>query len=134
VGPERWSSHRLSRSVKLTPVLNPAGLLADGVDAAMFDVEVVDENGTRCPTDEARIDFTMTGPGVWRGGFNSGVVGSTNKTYLLTECGINRVFIRSTLKAGTITLTASRSGLGSATATVTSTAIPILDGVSPPLE
>ncbi len=62
----------------------------------------------------------MKGPGVWRGGYNSGVVGSTNNLYLLTECGINRVAIRSTLKPGTITLTATRSGLKPATVEVAS--------------
>jgi hypothetical protein len=30
-------------------------------DVAMFDVEVVDANGQRCPTDEARVDFAMSG-------------------------------------------------------------------------
>jgi beta-galactosidase len=46
-----------------------------------------------------------------RGGYNSGKVDSTNNLHLNTECGINRVSVRSTLSAGTITVTASRSGL-----------------------
>lgn len=117
--------------IKLTPTLAPDGFKADGADVAMFDVEVVDANGQRCPTDEARIDFSMTGPGVWRGGYNSGIVGSVNKTFLNTECGINRVFIRSTMTPGTITLTATRSGLASATATVNSVAIPVANGLIP---
>jgi beta-galactosidase len=37
---------------------------------------------------------------MWRGRFDSGIIGSINKTYLLTKCGINRVFVRSTLTAG----------------------------------
>lgn len=115
--------------IKLTPTLAPDGFKADGADVAMFDVEVVDANGQRCPTDEARIDFAMTGPGIWRGGYNSGIIGSVNKTFLNTECGINRVFIRSTMTPGTITLTATRSGLASATATVKSMAIPVTDGL-----
>jgi beta-galactosidase len=98
-------------AVKLTPILGPGGLHADGQDVALFDVEVVDAQGRRCPTDEGRIDFALTGPAVWRGGYNSGIVESTNKTYLNTECGINRVAIRSTLTPGTITLTAQRDGL-----------------------
>jgi beta-galactosidase len=116
-------------AIKLTPTVGPAGFLADGADVAMFDVEVVDANGRRCPTDEARIDFSMTGPGLWRGGYNSGILASTNKTYLLTEAGINRVFIRSTLTPGTIALTATRSGLTSATASVPSIAVPVVDGL-----
>jgi beta-galactosidase len=107
-------------AIRLTPIAGPGGLIADGADVVLFDVEVTDAQGERCPTDEARIDFEMKGPGVWRGGYNSGVVGSTNNLYLLTECGINRVAIRSTLKPGTITLTATRSGLKPATVEVAS--------------
>jgi beta-galactosidase len=116
-------------ALKLTPTVGPQGLQADGADVAMFDFEVVDSAGRRCPTDEARVDFTMTGPGVWRGGYNSGVVGSINKMNLLTEAGINRVFVRSTLAPGTITVTASRAGLTPATASVTSKAVTVVDGV-----
>ncbi|MDP9148999.1 MAG: DUF4982 domain-containing protein, partial [Myxococcota bacterium] len=116
--------------IKLTATVDPnGGLKANGADVAMFDFEVVDANGQRCPTDEAPVSFTMTGPGVWRGGVNSGVPGSINKTTLLTECGINRVFVRSTLMPGTITLTATRAGLMSDTISVTSTAIPVVDGM-----
>jgi len=116
-------------ALKLTATVGPGGLRADGADVAMFDVEVVDENGERCPTDEARVDFSVSGPGIWRGGYNSGVIGSINKTNLLTEAGINRVFVRSTLTAGTITVSASRSGLTPATASVTAHEVPVVDGV-----
>jgi len=115
--------------IKLTPTVGPAGLQADGVDIAMFDVEVVDAKGQRVPSDEAPVSFTTTGPGIWRGGFNSSVLDSINKTTLLTEAGINRVFVRSTLAAGTITVTASRSGLTSDTATVVSKAVTVVDGL-----
>ncbi len=116
-------------AIKLTPTMGGCGLQADGADVAMLDVEVVDASGRRVPTDEARIDFTMTGPGIWRGGYNSGVVGSINNMFLLTEAGINRVFVRSTLTPGTITVTASRGGLTAATASVTSRAVPVVDGL-----
>jgi beta-galactosidase len=116
--------------IKLTPTVDPnGGLKANGADVAMFDFEVVDANGARVPTDEAPVTFTMTGPGVWRGGYNSGVLGSTNSTTLLTECGINRVFVRSTLTPGSITLTATRSGLASGTATVTAAPVAVVDGI-----
>jgi len=85
--------------------------LADGSDVAFIDVEVVDAKGNRCPTDETRVDFEATGPAIWRGGYNSGIPGSTNNKYLNTECGINRVSVRSTLTPGTITITAKRDGL-----------------------
>ena len=103
-----------AKRIKLTPIVGPAGFLADGGDVALIDVEVVDERGRRCPTDDGKIVFTVKGPALWRGGYNSGKTGSTNNLYLNTECGINRVAIRSTLKAGTVTVTATRHGLEAA--------------------
>jgi beta-galactosidase len=100
-----------ARQLKLTPHVSPGGLQADGSDAAFFDVEVVDAKGRRCPTDEARVDFKLDGPALWRGGYNSGKTNSVNNLFLDTECGINRVAIRSTLTPGAITLTAMRGGL-----------------------
>jgi len=94
------------------------------------DVEVVDAKGRRCPTDEARVDFKVSGPAIWRGGYNSGIVGSTNNLYLSTECGINRVALRSTLEPGQVTLTASRSGLASATLALTSVSLPVASGLA----
>lgn len=117
-------------AIRLTPIAGPKGLQADGSDVALFDVEVVDATGRRCPTDEARVDFKVTGPAIWRGGYNSGIVGSTNNLYLSTECGINRVALRSTLEAGKITLTATRDGLKSGTAEIESHSFPVTDGLS----
>jgi beta-galactosidase len=85
--------------IKLTPIVGPKGLQADGEDVALIDFEVVDAKGQRCPTDDARVDFTCTGPAIWRGGYNSGKLDSTNNLYLNTECGINRVAVRSTLRS-----------------------------------
>ena len=48
-------------ALKLTPTVGPQGFQADGADVATFDLEVVDSAGRRCPTDEARVDFTMPG-------------------------------------------------------------------------
>ena len=76
------------------------------------------------------IDFKVDGPCIWRGGYNSGIVGSTNNLYLNTECGINRVAIRSTLTPGKITLTASRDGLQSASVDIVSNAVMIQDGLT----
>ncbi len=104
-----------AKRIRLTPILGPGGFLTDGADVALLDVEVVDEDGRRCPTDDARIDFTVTGPVVWRGGYNSGKTGSTNNLYLNTECGINRIAVRSTFTPGMITVTAKRDGLEQAT-------------------
>jgi beta-galactosidase len=114
----------------LTPIVGPAGLLADGADVALIDVEVVDEQGRRCPTDDARIDFTISGPAVWRGGYNSGRTKSTNNLYLNTECGINRVAIRSTLLAGKITVTAMRDGLEKGVLEIESKPAPLRNGIA----
>jgi len=120
-----------AKAIKLTPHVGPDGLLANGSDVAFFDVEVVDAQGRRCPTDEARVDFKVAGPAIWRGGYNSGKTSSVNNLYLDTECGINRVAIRSTLTPGTITLTASRDGLATATMKVESKPVNIAGGLLP---
>jgi beta-galactosidase len=117
-------------AIKLTLHTGPKGLQADGSDVALIDFEVVDAQGHRCPTDEARVDFDVTGPVNWRGGFNAAKLNSTNNKYLDTECGINRVAIRSTLTPGTITLTAKRDGLKSATVNIESQPAEITAGLS----
>ncbi len=115
--------------IKLTLHTGPQGLVADGSDVALIDFEVVDAQGRRCPTDEARVDFAVTGPLVWRGGFNAAKLNTTNNLFLDTECGINRVAVRSTLMPGTITIKATREGLTPATITIESVATPIEGGL-----
>jgi beta-galactosidase len=109
-----------AKAIRLTPHVGPEGLQANGSDVAFFDVEVVDAQGHRCPTDEERVDFKLEGPAIWRGGYNSGKTNSINNLYLDTECGINRVAIRSKAVAGKITLTATRPGLAPATVSIES--------------
>ena len=77
-----------------------------------------------------RVDFAVTGPLVWRGGFNAARLDSTNNLWLDTECGINRVAIRSTLKSGTITVTATRAGLAPATLQIEAHPVEITVGLS----
>jgi beta-galactosidase len=110
------------------PVADPAGLRADGSDIALIDVEAVDANGERCPTFQQRVDFTTTGPGVWRGGYNSGKTNSINNPFLDLECGINRVAVRTTRTAGTITVRATCEGLKPASITVHSLSAKTEDG------
>lgn len=119
-----------AKSIKLTLHTGPQGLQADGSDVAFIDFEVVDAQGRRCPTDEARVDFSVTGPMIWRGGFNAAKLNTTNNLYLDTECGINRVAVRSTMKPGTITVTAKRDGLTSATVKIESKPVEIVGGLS----
>ena len=117
-------------AIKLTLHTGPHGLQADGSDVALVDFEVVDAQGRRCPTDEARVDFAITGPAIWRGGFNAAKLNTTNNLYLDTDCGINRVAIRSTLMPGKITVTATRPGLQPGTLTIDATAVAIKAGLT----
>ncbi|MFY9203662.1 MAG: beta-galactosidase, partial [Limnochordia bacterium] len=98
--------------IRLTAVTGPEGLRADGSDVAFIDVEMVDACGRVHPLDFGRIDFTIEGPGEFLGGYNSGVKDLRHEpTYVYAECGVNRVFVRSTREAGPITVTAYRPGL-----------------------
>jgi beta-galactosidase len=117
-------------AIRLSSTVGPQGLQADGQDAAFIDFEIVDAKGQRCPTDDAQVDFKISGPGIWRGGYNSGKIDSTNNLYMNTECGINRVFVRSTLQAGTITVTASRPGLNSAKVQFVARPVNLTDGLT----
>jgi beta-galactosidase len=126
-------------AIKLTLHTAPGGMRADGEDMALIDVEVVDAKGNRCPTDDARVDFTWsstgravsaTGPAIWRGGYNSGKTNSTNNLYINTEDGINRVAMRSTREAGSVTLTATRTGLKPATVSFDTKPVQDMDGLS----
>ena len=100
VAEQTLSTAGAAARIKLTPMVGPKGLQADGEDVVLIDVEVVDAKGMRVPTDDARVDFTCEGPGTWRGGYNSGKVDSTNNLYLNTELGINRVAVRAGVQAG----------------------------------
>ena len=115
-------------ALRLTPLAAPGGLRATGSDVVLVDVEAVDKNGDRCPTFYQRADFAVSGPGVWRGGYNSGKINSINNTFLDLECGINRVAIRSTPTPGSITLCASSQGLAPATITLESLPAAVSNG------
>jgi beta-galactosidase len=115
--------------VRLNPITGPGGLRADGSDVALVDAEVVDSAGNRCPTWQGRIDFAIAGPGVWRGGYNSGKIDSINHLYLDLECGVNRIAIRSSLTPGTITLTGTIPGLVSDTIAIQSNPAAISGGL-----
>ena len=117
-------------AIKLTPITGPNGWRADGSDITLIDFEVVDKLGNRCPLDHDRIDFKISGPAIWRGGYNSGKEKSTNNLFLNTENGINRVAIRSLLEAGEVKITASRKGLASASIIIHSIPVEINHGLT----
>jgi hypothetical protein len=86
----------------------PDGFKADGNDLALVEVEVLDKAERRCPLNNALVSFALEGEGVWRGGIAKGKEGNyVLEKELPVECGINRVLIRSTQKAGKVKLTAS---------------------------
>ena len=97
----------------------------------LFEVEVLDKQGRRCPLDNRMVHFEMCGEGKWIGGIGT----RDNKTMqrpddnraeglldaaatknvsdnfvgamsLPVECGVNRVLVRTTTTAGEITLSA----------------------------
>ncbi|MEH7275241.1 DUF4982 domain-containing protein [Neobacillus vireti] len=117
-------------AVKLSEITGPGGLKADGADVFLIDAEVVDAEGNRVPTYEGRIDFTLEGEAIWRGGYNSGKEGTTNHTYLDIEAGINRVAVRSTLTPGTIHVTGVIDGLKTAALKIASIPVPSQNGLS----
>ncbi len=110
--------------VRLTPVMGPDGLIADGSDVMYFDVEVLDEDGNVCPLDYSRLDLSLSGNGVLLGGYTSGVgaLNTTHKNYTFAECGRNRIFVRSTRNAGPITLEVTHATLGKVEASINSVA------------
>ena len=117
-------------AVKLTWHTGPNGLMADGADTAIIDVEVVDKKGNRCPTALNMINFTLTGEAEWHGGIAQGPDNYILSKSLPVEGGINRVIIRSTTKAGGISLIALSEGLGGANAMLPSHPVSVANGLS----
>lgn len=110
-------------TLTLTPVAGPDGLIADGSDIAYFDVAVVDKDGNTYPLSYDKITMSLSGEGVLLGGYNSGVgdkITTNNTDFCYAECGTNRIFVRSTRKAGDITLSAALEGQAPVSATIKS--------------
>ncbi len=118
------------KSIKLTATTGLNGWRADGSDIVLVDVEVVDSKGERCPTNQQDIQFVVSGEGEWRGGYNSNTPENTGKLKLYTECGINRVSVRSSRKAGLFTIKASGEGVESASITIQSEPVKIKTGMT----
>ncbi len=116
--------------LKLTPILNPTGWKADGHDLALIQVEVVDKDGRRCPLDNRLVKYVLKGQGEWRGGIAKGKFNHVFCDTLPVECGINRVMLRSTTKAGEVTLTAKAKGLPDASITLKTNAIEVVGGLT----
>ncbi len=101
-------------ALRLTVRTGPGGLRADGADLALYEIEVVDAQGRRCPTALNTVEFTLSGPAEWRGGIAQGPGNFILAQTLPVECGVNRVLVRSTTAAGRIVLHAKSDGLADA--------------------
>jgi beta-galactosidase len=117
-------------AIKLSLIKSQVSFKADGADLALVQVEVVDSKGNRCPTALNMIHFNMNGPAEWRGGIAQGVDNCILSKDLPVECGVNRVFIRSTPLAGSITLKASSDGLKEGVVSFNSVPFMVKDGLS----
>ena len=109
------------------PLVKPSGeafrIEANGSDCAFILATVVDANGIWCPTASNRIDFSVSGPCIYRGGADNFAGGSPGDPYLLAEGGMCKIAVRSNFTPGTVTVTATSTGLGQGTATFTTVAV-----------
>ncbi|OUJ76312.1 DUF4982 domain-containing protein [Hymenobacter crusticola] len=117
-------------ALRLTPMMSPNGLQANGADLALVQVEVVDANGLRCPTALNMINFTLKGTATWRGGLAQGPDNYILAQTLPVEGGVNRVLIRTTTQAGKISLQAVSEGLKSASVSLASKPVAVTDGLA----
>ncbi|MBQ7470905.1 MAG: DUF4982 domain-containing protein, partial [Prevotella sp.] len=122
--------------LKLTAIENPEGTKADGADMVLFQVEVLDKQGRRCPLDNRMIHFELQGEAQWIGGIatrnnqalqrpdehrpegllDAAATKNISDNYvgamsLPVECGVNRVLVRTTTQAGETHLIARAEGL-----------------------
>ncbi|MGZ5189607.1 MAG: glycoside hydrolase family 2 protein [Flavisolibacter sp.] len=117
-------------ALRLTNIKNPRGLMADGHDLALIEVEVIDAKGNRVPTALNIIKFTMTGPAIWKGGMAQGPDNYTLTQNFPVEGGVNRALIRSTKQSGNIVIKATAEGLKSATISIRSKPFVVENGLS----
>ena len=131
--------------LQLTAIENPEGTKADGADMVLFQIEVLDRQGRRCPLDNRLVQFELTGEATWMGGMatrnnqalqrpdvnrpegllDAAATKNVSDNYvgamsLPVECGVNRVLVRTTKHAGNIRLVAHAEGLASAEIVVNS--------------
>jgi len=117
--------------LQLTKIENPLGWKADGNDVMLVQVEVVDKDGLRCPLSDEMITYSVKGQAEYLGGVANGEKDNyARKTTFPVNCGVNRIMLRSTTKAGNVTLTASSEKYGKATMSFTTAAVKTKDGLS----
>lgn len=117
-------------ALRLKAITHPKGMQANGHDLALVEVEVIDANGNRCPVAMNMIHFKLNGEAEWRGGMAQGTDNYILSKNLPVECGVNRVLIRSTTKAGLIALSATADGLKPADLKLQTKAVIVENGLS----
>jgi beta-galactosidase len=117
-------------ALRLKTITRPGGMLADGHDLALLEVEAVDASGNRCPVAMNMVHFALNGPAEWRGGIAQGPGNYILSKDLPLECGVNRVLVRSAINAGTITVTAMADGLKPATVSIQTKLFTALNGLT----
>ncbi|MCL2404780.1 MAG: beta galactosidase jelly roll domain-containing protein [Defluviitaleaceae bacterium] len=115
---DRINTASQPESIRITPHMGAEGLLANGTDIAYCDIEILDKSGNICPLCMGKIDFQISGPAQFMGGYNSGRYNGYGKNdspihqnFVYAECGTNRVFIKAGVSASEITLKASMKGV-----------------------
>lgn len=118
-------------ALRLSNVERHTNLMADGADMVLAEIEVIDAQGERCPLANDNVVFQLQGEAIFLGGLAKGpednYVGSTE---LPVECGVNRVLLRTTDKAGPIRLIARSGDLTPDTLDVRSYPIDEVNGLS----
>ena len=119
-----------SSKLRLSVMMGPGGLQADGADLALVQVEVVDAKGRRNPVALDTVNFTLQGPAEWRGGIAQGPRNHVLARSLPVEGGVNRVLIRSATEPGKIILRATAPGLAPALIELQSSRVTLQGGLS----
>src|SRR6266700_8103312 len=117
-------------SIHLKTRTGPQGLLANGSDLALVDVEVVDAEGNRCPTALNMIHFDLKEPAEWRGGIAQGPENYILSTDLPVEGSVNRVILRAGPQEGKIVLAATAEALQPASIMLASIPTTVTGGLS----
>ena len=117
-------------ALRLQLVPRPTDFIADGHDLQLVEVEVINDQNSRCDTALNMINYTIDGPAEWRGGMAMGPGNYILEKSFPVEGGVNRFLIRSTTTPGKITITATAEGLEPATITFTSKPFVTNNGLS----
>lgn len=119
-------------ALKMHWVEAPEKFRADGHDVRIAEIEAVDQQGRRHPISHDMLTFSLQGEGEYLGGVSGDAADSLDNRILskelALEAGVCRVMVRSTTKAGSMTLTAKAKGFKDVSLTASTVATPQRDG------